>query len=193
MHLHRARVKCWETPQVRPFSQISQKIRHKKVANLEVARMGYDTKDTVTIVQNIFAIVGIVIAVLSLAVGAYNLRLSRKTTAAKFALDVRAHLAVHHELTRRHLRGEALSKADEDRVDWRSYFGMFEHCEDLLEAGLLDIDTFEAIYYDRLSVAIRTRSSELNVIGKPKERELETFLQASLQTGPVQQHIWKKL
>ncbi len=107
-----------------------------------------EIKDTVTIV-------GFLIAAVSLALTAFNTRVTVKTNRARFWLDLRDRFGKHDEVHRRLRPGGlwASGQGPDTPDEWagvEAYMGLFEHCEVMLEQGLIDEATFREIYEYRL-------------------------------------------
>jgi hypothetical protein len=118
-----------------------------------------DVKDVVTIVKDIVTIVGVLIAAVSLVFTWWNTRQTALTNRARFWLDLRAQFSKHDEVHRRLRPGGAWTDekdpdAAEEKWDWpavEAYMGLFEHCEIMLEQGLIDEQTFREIYRYRIT------------------------------------------
>lgn len=106
-------------------------------------------------IKEIITIVGVVLAAVSLAFTAVNTRATLRTNRARFWLDLRDRFAKHDEVHRQ-LRPGGLwtnGKGPESAEDWahlEAYMGLFEHCEVMLDQGLIDERTFREIYTYRL-------------------------------------------
>ena len=115
---------------------------------------------SLTSIKDIATIVGVTIAAASLLYTAYNARLNLKTARARFWLDLRDRFqrfdAVHAKLS----RGGAWygrTGGPQSREEWipvEAYMGLFEHCELMLQDGLLDADTFRKIYCYRVELLL---------------------------------------
>jgi hypothetical protein len=111
-------------------------------------------------IKDIATIVGVTIAAASLLYTAFNARLTLKTTRARFWLDLRDRFhrfdALHVKLS---TNGEwnGSKGGPQSREEWipvEAYMGLFEHCELMLEDGLLDAKTFRKIYRYRVSLIL---------------------------------------
>ncbi|PPC90406.1 MAG: hypothetical protein CTY34_07995 [Methylobacter sp.] len=110
---------------------------------------------TVSDLKDIVTIIGVVIAATSLAFTAINTLTTVRTNRAKFWLDLRDRFAKHDEVHRLLRPGGDWStgKGPETAEEWarvEAYLGLFEHCEIMLEQGLIDERTFREIYVYRL-------------------------------------------
>jgi hypothetical protein len=107
-----------------------------------------ETKDLATIV-------GVLIGAASLVFAAVNTRLTARTNRAKFWLDLRSAFSRHDEIHRKlHPRGDwaggRRAPTADEQFQVEAYMGLFEHCEIMLEKGLIDERTFREIYRYRL-------------------------------------------
>jgi hypothetical protein len=107
-------------------------------------------------VKNIVTIVGVIIAAGSLAFAAQNTELTRRTSRARFWLDLRDQFEKHDAVHRRLRPGGDWAGARggpttvEEWAKVEAYMGLFEHCEIMLDQNLIDESTFEEIYRYRL-------------------------------------------
>ena len=113
------------------------------------------TDVTVSEVKDIVTMVGVVIAAVSLAFTGVNTRATLKTNRARFWLDLRERFAKHDDVHRQLRLGGLWTngKGPESAEDWarlEAYMGLFEHCEVMLDQGLIDERTFREIYAYRL-------------------------------------------
>ena len=100
-------------------------------------------------------VIGITIAAISLAFTAFNAWLTVQSNRARFWLDLRDRFAQHDEVHRRLRPGgswpsDAGPQTADDWVLVEAYMGLFEHCEVMLDQGLIDERTFREIYAYRL-------------------------------------------
>lgn len=101
-------------------------------------------------------IAGVIIGGAALLYSARQLRISSRVSQAQFWLDLREMFADKHHEIHLQLRNAKWSNddahfpAEEDWARLEAYMGLFEHCEKMLEQGLLDAPTFESIYGYRL-------------------------------------------
>jgi hypothetical protein len=111
--------------------------------------------DSFTEIKDLTTISSVLIGAASLAFAAVNTRLTARTNRARFWLDLRSAFGRHDEIHRKlHPRGDWATgrrppTADE-QFQVEAYMGLFEHCEIMLEKGLLDEQTFREIYRYRL-------------------------------------------
>ena len=106
--------------------------------------------------RNIVTIIGVIVAAGSLAFTAKNTELTRQTSRARFWLDLRDQFAKHADVHHR-LRSAGNWAGDkggpvtpEEWAHVEAYMGLFEHCEIMLDQGLIDESTFKEIYRYRL-------------------------------------------
>ncbi len=105
---------------------------------------------------SVATILGVIVGGLALIYSAIQLRISSRVSQAQFWLDLREMFADKHQAIHLKLRNGEWSNDDAkfpSEDDWASleaYLGLFEHCEKMLEQGLLDASTFESIYGYRL-------------------------------------------
>jgi hypothetical protein len=105
--------------------------------------------------KDVATIVGVLVAAVSLAIGAYNTRLAVRTNRAKFWLDLRSAFARHDEVHCKFRPGGRWSDNSgpstvEEYCQVEAYMGLFEHCEIMLDQTLIDERTFTEIYRYRL-------------------------------------------
>jgi hypothetical protein len=107
-----------------------------------------------TEIKDVATIVGVLVGAVSLAFTALNTRRTALTNRAKFWLDLRStftsHDEIHHKL---HPRGDwknPRAPTEEEQFQVEAYMGLFEHCEIMLEEGLIDEKTFKEVYRYRL-------------------------------------------
>lgn len=109
--------------------------------------------------KNIATLIGVLIAVGSLAYSAMNLRLQAKTNRAKFWLDLRSAFEKHEVHRKLRPGGEwnhnTGPSTPDEYVQVEAYMGLFEHCEIMLSQRLIDESTFRDIYRYRLENLIR--------------------------------------
>jgi len=109
---------------------------------------------------DIATIVASVVAGLALLYAALQIRISTKVSRAGFWLELRKMFAEHRDL---HLKlrkkewpdKEGSCPGEEDWPALEAYMGLFEHCESMLDQGLIDWPTFKAIYGYRVENIIR--------------------------------------
>ena len=110
---------------------------------------------SLTELKDLATIVGVFVGAASLVFAAVNTRLTARTNRARFWLDLRSAFSKHDEIHRKlHPRGDWATgrrppTADE-QFQVEAYMGLFEHCEVMLEEGLVDERTFREIYRYRL-------------------------------------------
>ncbi len=107
-----------------------------------------DIKEAVTVV-------GVVIAAISLAFTAFSAWAGVRTNRARFWLDLRDRFGHHDEVHRKLRPGGSWANGggpatSEEWAMVEAYMGLFEHCEIMLEQGLIDDRTFREIYLYRL-------------------------------------------
>ncbi len=108
-------------------------------------------------VRNIVTIIGVIVAAGSLAFTAKNTELTRLTSRAQFWLNLRDQFAKHadvHNLLRSAGDWAGDKGGPATPKEWaqvEAYMGLFEHCEIMLDQGLIDESTFKEIYRYRLS------------------------------------------
>lgn len=104
--------------------------------------------------KDLVTIIGVLVGAASLVFTARNTRRTALTNRAKFWLDLRSSFARHDEIHRKlHPRGEwknPRSPTPEEQFQVEAYMGLFEHCEIMLEQGLIDKRTFREVYRYRL-------------------------------------------
>ena len=101
---------------------------------------------------NVATITGAAIAVGVLSYTAIQVHRNTKVNRATFWLDVRRLFSEHRD-THLKLRNLEWAKAPPTEDDWaklEAYMGLFEHCQMMLEGGLLDWKTFKVIYGYRI-------------------------------------------
>jgi hypothetical protein len=88
---------------------------------------------------------------------ARSLELSRRTARAQFWLALRDQFGRHDEVHRKLRPGGPWAGAEasgpRSADDWgavEAYMGLFEHCEAMIEQGILDDRTFKRIYLYRV-------------------------------------------
>lgn len=105
---------------------------------------------------SVSTILGVIVGGLALVYSAIQLRISSRVSQAQFWLDLREMFADKHHEIHLQLRNARWSNDDANfptEEEWarlEAYMGLFEHCEKMLEQGLLDAPTFESIYGYRL-------------------------------------------
>lgn len=116
---------------------------------------------SLTVAKDVATIIAVIIGAASLVFTALNTRQTMRTSRAQFWLDLRNHFATWHDDAHRRLRpGGAWSGAEgpatpEEWAKVEAYMGLFEHCEIMLEQGLIDERTFQEIYSYRLRNIVR--------------------------------------
>jgi len=89
---------------------------------------------------------------------------SAKARRATFWLDLRKMFAIHDKVHRKLRPGGEWDKpgnendpalGTDDEADLIAYMGLFEHCEYMLEDGLIDPGTFKKIYAYRLDLLLK--------------------------------------
>lgn len=105
--------------------------------------------------KDLAAILGIVVAIGSLAFAALGIWLTGKTNRARFWLDLRSAFAKHDDVHRRLRTGGDWAenkgpKNSDEYFQLEAYMGLFEHGEIMLDQGLIDERTFREIYRYRL-------------------------------------------
>jgi hypothetical protein len=107
-------------------------------------------------VKDVVTIIGVIIAAVSLVFTALNTRQTRLTDRASFWLDLRDQFAKHndvHRLLRPRGDWSGAKGGPAKAEEWaqvEAYMGLFEHCEIMLDQGLIDEKTFKEIYEYRL-------------------------------------------
>ncbi|MBM4354892.1 MAG: hypothetical protein FJ109_14065 [Deltaproteobacteria bacterium] len=102
--------------------------------------------------KDVFEVVALAIAVVSLVYTAYSVHQGKKTARAQFWLDLRDRFSQHDQVHRalrpggEWTRPETGPKSPDDWARLEAYMGLFEHCELMLGQGLIDFPTFKAIY-----------------------------------------------
>ncbi|HTA46082.1 MAG TPA: hypothetical protein VK789_26740 [Bryobacteraceae bacterium] len=97
--------------------------------------------------KDIATIAGLIIAAISLLYTALNSRASLRTNRARFWLDLRQRFAEQDAVHRRLRPGGAWANpsgpaSPEEWADLEAYMGLFEHCEVMIDQGLIDSKTF---------------------------------------------------
>ena len=115
---------------------------------------------SLTEIRDLATIVGVLIGVASLVFAAINTRLNARTNRAKFWLDLRSAFSRHDEIHRKlhplgDWAGDRRSPTADEQFQVEAYMGLFEHCEIMLEKGLIDEQTFREIYRYRLLNLVR--------------------------------------
>lgn len=104
--------------------------------------------------KDVATIIGVIVGAASLVFTALNTRGTALTNRAKFWLDLRSSFAKHDEIHRKlHPRGGWVSSrapTAEEQFQVEAYMGHFEHCEIMLDQGLIDEKTFREVYRYRL-------------------------------------------
>lgn len=98
--------------------------------------------------SNIASIAAAIIAIGALVYTAIQVHVSTKVNRAQFWLELRKMFAEHREvhLKLRNLEWSKNPPNDDELAKLEAYMGLFEHCERMLQEGLLDWKTFKAIY-----------------------------------------------
>lgn len=108
----------------------------------------------ITDIKDVATIVGVMVGAASLVFAALSTRRTALTSRAKFWLDLRSSFARHDEIHHKlHPRGEwknPRAPTTEEQFQVEAYMGLFEHCEIMLDQGLIDERTFREIYRYRL-------------------------------------------
>lgn len=91
---------------------------------------------------------------------AVQVHLGTRVSRAQFWLELRKMFGEHHKVHLRLRSGkwprdDPAPLAPEDWAELESYMGLFEHCEIMLQEGLLDWRTFRRIYSYRLRLILR--------------------------------------
>jgi hypothetical protein len=89
-----------------------------------------------------------IIAIGALVYTASQVHASTKVNRAQFWLEIRKMFAEHWDihLKLRNREWSLTPPSDEELAKLEAYMGLFEHCEKMLKEGLLDWETFKAIY-----------------------------------------------
>ena len=110
-----------------------------------------------TFIKDIATILGVTVGAVSLVYTAWNTSINRKTNRARFWLDLRKmfgeHDEVHRSLRPDRGRWARPGTGPETSEDWskvEAYMGLFEICEDLLAARLIDEKSFSRSYRYRI-------------------------------------------
>jgi hypothetical protein len=105
---------------------------------------------------NVATILGALIASGALAYAAYQVHKNTLISRGQFWLELEKMFSVHND-THLKLRpgGEwaGSGKGPSTVKEWaevEDYMGLFEHCESLMEKGLIDLDTFKSFFSYRL-------------------------------------------
>jgi len=105
-----------------------------------------------SVIKDVATICGVLIGAGSLLVAARNTSITKRATKARFWLDLRKMFADHDEV-HRNLRpgGKWASQGSgpETSEEWakvEAYLGLFETCEDILSARLIDVESFRQSY-----------------------------------------------
>jgi hypothetical protein len=108
----------------------------------------------ITEFKDMATIIGVLVGAVSLVFAALNTRRTAHTNRATFWLDLRSSFSRHDEIHRKlHPRGDWKNHrypTPEEQHQVEAYMGLFEHCEIMLEQGLVDERTFREIYRYRL-------------------------------------------
>jgi hypothetical protein len=107
-------------------------------------------------IKDAATIVGVLVAATSLVFAAINTRLTLRANRARFWLDLRDRFAKYDVVHRRLRPGGVWSNGSgpatpEEWAEVEAYMGLFEHCEVMLQQGLIDEKTFRDIYAYRLN------------------------------------------
>ena len=107
-------------------------------------------------IKDLGSLIGVGVATIALCLTAYNIWKTSLANRARFWLDLRTHFYRYDDVHRKlRPRGEWASGDGPTTVDeWaqvEAYMGLFEHCEMMLEKGLIDERQFSEIYKYRLS------------------------------------------
>jgi hypothetical protein len=105
--------------------------------------------------SSLVTIIGLPIGIVSLLIGLFNIKQSRKIEQGKFLIELRnmfpSHNEIHHKLRP---NGEwSIGEIDDDNVVWAkidSYLGLFELCEILIQKKVLSEKDFKSQYKYRL-------------------------------------------
>jgi hypothetical protein len=103
-------------------------------------------------IKDIATICGVIVGAVSLIVAARNTSLTKRSSRARFWLDLRKMFADHDEVHRKLRPGGAWTSAGsgpstpEEWADVEAYLGLFETCEDIIRARLIDLKSFRRSY-----------------------------------------------
>ncbi len=106
---------------------------------------------------NIATIVGAIAAVIVLIYTAVQVRQNTLVSRGQFWLELEKMFSLHDEIHIKLRPGGEWAKIDagpQNAEDWakvEDYMGLFEHCEIMLEKGLIDWETFGSIFSYRLN------------------------------------------
>jgi hypothetical protein len=122
---------------------------------------------TLTTLKDIATICGVIVGAVSLVVAARNTGLTKRSNRARFWLDLRNMFADHDDVHRKLRPGGAWASAGsgpntpEEWADVESYLGLFETCEDIIRARLIDLESFRRSYEYRIR----------NIVGNDRIRQ----------------------
>ena len=161
------------------------------------------TLDSITKYKDLVTMVGVVVAVVALVVNAWNARKTFLNNRARFWLDLRTHFTRHEDVHRSLRPGgkwstepfvpsDVASPGPESLEEWadvESYMGLFEHCETLFQARMIDAATFASIYRYRLvnlyaNQRIRVEKLERNAPGWQRFLDLMDRVGLKRKDGP---------
>ena len=121
------------------------------------------TQQIISIIASFFGILATFIGTISLVVAAYNLDITKRSTRAKFWLDLRQHFLVNHKTLDTNIQTASWNPDDsqvaETWPDICSYLGTFEHCFIMMRDKLIDFPTF----YDVYSLRVQKLASNAGV------------------------------
>lgn len=107
-----------------------------------------------TTIKDVIIILGFLVSASSLVFTALTARRTALTNRAKFWLELRSSFERHDEIHRKlHPRGDWKNPrppSAEEQFQVEAYMGLFEHCELMLDQGLIDEKTFRELYRYRL-------------------------------------------
>ena len=113
--------------------------------------------------ENAISLLGILLSITAILFTAYTVSRNTKVSRAQFWLNLRDRFSAFDDVHLKLRPGGAWStngKGPEKTEDWirvEAYMGLFEHCNIMLNEGLIDEKTFGKIYAYRLK----------NIIGNP--------------------------
>lgn len=107
-------------------------------------------------IENAISITGLLLSVTAILFTAFTIQKNNKVNTANFWLDLRQRFSEFDEVHLKLRPGGDWRKNNsgpENTQDWvklEAYMGLFEHCNIMLNDGLIDEKTFENIYAYRL-------------------------------------------
>jgi hypothetical protein len=115
-------------------------------------------------VASTFAVLGVLVAAVAL-IGSWRAnKANARAERARFWLDLRTIFASHNEVHKKLRPGgdwrkigkeDQPARGSDDEAALIAYMGLFEHCEYMLEDGLIDPGTFKKIYAYRLDLLLK--------------------------------------